>query len=62
MYKRQVITSAQAIVSRRQNISKLPVVVSFGAIKGGIRYNIIPDQVELIGTIRTCLLYTSRCV
>lgn len=49
----EVITSAQAIVSRRQNISKLPVVVSFGAIKGGIRYNIIPDQVELIGTIRT---------
>ncbi|TXH72187.1 MAG: amidohydrolase [Lysobacteraceae bacterium] len=48
-----VIGSAQTIVSRRQNISKLPVVVSFGAIKGGIRYNIIPDEVELIGTIRT---------
>jgi amidohydrolase len=48
-----VIGSAQTIVSRRQNISKQPVVVTFGAIKGGIRYNIIPDQVELIGTIRT---------
>ena len=48
-----LIGSAQSIVSRRQNISKLPVVVSFGAIKGGIRYNIIPDQVELVGTIRT---------
>lgn len=48
-----VIGSAQTIVSRRQNISKLPVVVSFGAIKGGIRYNIIPDEVELVGTIRT---------
>lgn len=48
-----VIGSAQTIVSRRQNISKLPVVVTFGAIKGGIRYNIIPDQVEMIGTIRT---------
>ena len=48
-----VIGSAQTIVSRRQNISKLPVVVSFGAIKGGIRYNIIPDSVELVGTIRT---------
>ena len=48
-----MIGSAQTIVSRRQNISKLPVVVSFGAIKGGIRYNIIPDSVELIGTIRT---------
>jgi amidohydrolase len=48
-----IVGSAQSIVSRRLNISKLPVVVSFGAIKGGIRYNIIPDEVELIGTIRT---------
>jgi amidohydrolase len=48
-----VIGTAQTIVSRRQNISKLPVVVTFGAIKGGVRYNIIPDQVEMIGTIRT---------
>jgi amidohydrolase len=48
-----LIGSAQHIVSRQMDISKLPVVVSFGAIKGGIRYNIIPDKVELIGTIRT---------
>lgn len=48
-----IIGTAQTIVSRRQDLSKQPVVVSFGAIKGGIRYNIIPDQVELVGTIRT---------
>ncbi len=48
-----VVGTAQSIVSRRQNISKQPVVVSFGAIRGGIRYNIIPDSVELVGTIRT---------
>jgi amidohydrolase len=48
-----IISTAQTIVSRRLNISKQPVVLSFGAIKGGIRYNIIPDEVELIGTIRT---------
>ena len=48
-----LIGTAQTIVSRRQDISRLPVVVSFGAIKGGIRYNIIPDSVELVGTIRT---------
>ncbi|KFN43919.1 amidohydrolase [Arenimonas oryziterrae] len=48
-----LIGSAQTIVSRRTDISRLPVVVTFGAIKGGIRYNIIPDEVELIGTIRT---------
>ncbi len=48
-----IVNTTQTIVSRRMDISKLPVVVSFGAIKGGIRYNIIPDEVELIGTIRT---------
>lgn len=48
-----IVSTTQTIVSRRLNISELPVVVSFGAIKGGIRYNIIPDEVELIGTIRT---------
>lgn len=48
-----IIGTSQTIVSRRQNISKQPVVVTFGAIKGGIRYNIIPDSVELVGTIRT---------
>ena len=48
-----IIGTAQTIVSRRQDISRLPVVLTFGAIKGGIRYNIIPDSVELIGTIRT---------
>ncbi|MBD9480542.1 M20 family metallopeptidase [Pseudoxanthomonas sp. PXM02] len=48
-----IIGTTQTIVSRRTDISKLPAVVSFGAIKGGIRYNIIPDDVEVVGTIRT---------
>ncbi|MET0327692.1 MAG: amidohydrolase [Luteimonas sp.] len=48
-----IIGTSQSIVSRRTNISELPAVVSFGAINGGIRYNIIPDSVELVGTIRT---------
>ena len=48
-----IIGSAQTIVSRRTNIAKLPAVVTFGAIHGGIRYNIIPDPVEMVGTIRT---------
>ena len=49
----EIITSSQAIVSRRTNISRLPAVVTFAAIHGGVRYNIIPDDVEMIGTIRT---------
>lgn len=49
----QIIDNAQAIVSRQMDISKQPVVLTFGAIKGGVRHNIIPDQVQTIGTIRT---------
>jgi len=49
----EVIGSAQTIVSRRTNIARLPAVVTFGSIHGGIRYNIIPDEVEMVGTIRT---------
>ncbi|TKS55146.1 amidohydrolase [Luteimonas yindakuii] len=49
----QIVNQSQAIVSRQMDISKQPVVLTFGAINGGIRYNIIPDSVELVGTIRT---------
>ena len=48
-----LVGTAQTIVSRRTDLARLPAVVTFGAVKGGIRYNIIPDDVELIGTIRT---------
>ncbi|HEY0332861.1 MAG TPA: amidohydrolase, partial [Stenotrophomonas sp.] len=43
-----LIGAAQTVVSRRANIARQPAVVSFGAIKGGIRYNIIPDEVEMV--------------
>jgi amidohydrolase len=49
----QIITGLQTIVSRQVDITQLPAVVTIGAIKGGIRFNIIPDSVEMIGTIRT---------
>jgi len=48
-----LVGTAQTIVSRRTDIARLPAVVTFGAINGGIRYNIIPDEVEMVGTIRT---------
>ena len=48
-----IISTSQTLVSRRADLTRAPVVVSFGAIQGGIRQNIIPDEVELIGTIRT---------
>src|SRR3546814_13835132 len=48
-----LVGTAQTVVSRRSNISKQPAVVSFGSVHGGIRYNIIPDSVQLVGTIPT---------
>ncbi len=49
----RIVDGLQSIVSRRVDLTHSPAVVSVGAIKGGIRYNIIPDQVELIGTVRS---------
>lgn len=49
----QMVTALQTIVSRQVDISANPAVVTVGAIKGGIRSNIIPDEVEMIGTVRT---------
>lgn len=49
----QVINSLQTIVSRNVDITSMPAVLTIGAIHGGIRHNIIPESVEMIGTIRT---------
>ena len=49
----EIITASQTIVSRKLNISNLPAVLSFGIVDGGSRYNIVPDKVELEGTLRS---------
>jgi amidohydrolase len=49
----QILTGLQTIISRNVNITQAPAVVTVGAIHGGIRHNIIPEKVEMIGTIRT---------
>jgi amidohydrolase len=49
----QIINAMQTVVSRQVDITQNPAVVSAGIIKGGVRNNIIPDSVEVIGTIRT---------
>lgn len=49
----QAILGLQTILSRNVNITENPAVVTVGAIHGGIRHNIIPEKVEMIGTIRT---------
>ena len=49
----QVVLGLQTVVSRQLNISKEPAVITIGSIQGGTRYNIIPDNVEMMGTLRT---------
>jgi amidohydrolase len=49
----QIVLGLQTIVSRQINIAKEPAVVTIGGIDGGNRFNIIPDKVVMVGTIRT---------
>jgi len=49
----QIILGLQTIVSRQMELTKEAVVITVGKIEGGVRNNIIPDKVTMIGTIRT---------
>ena len=49
----QIVTALQTVVSRNTELTKAAAVVTIGKIDGGVRGNIIPDRVEMIGTIRT---------
>jgi len=49
----QIIEGLQTVVSRQMDLTKDPVVISVSVVKGGIRPNIIPEEVEMAGTIRT---------
>jgi amidohydrolase len=49
----QIVVGLQTITSRQVDITAAPAIVTVGAINGGVRYNIIPDSVVMIGTIRT---------
>jgi amidohydrolase len=49
----QIVLGLQTVVSRGVDIAREPAVVTVGMIKGGVRENIIPDEVEMRGTIRS---------
>jgi amidohydrolase len=49
----QIVLGLQTIVSRQLDLTAAPAIVTVGAINGGVRYNIIPDSLVMIGTIRT---------
>jgi amidohydrolase len=49
----QVILGIQTIASRQLDITKSPAIITIGSIRGGVRNNIIPDEVQMEGTVRT---------
>jgi amidohydrolase len=58
----QIVGTLQTVVSRQTDISSLPAIVTVGAFQGGVRNNIIPDSVVMLGTIRTFDMTTRKDV
>lgn len=48
----QIILGLQTIISRQIDIAQAPAIITIGKIQGGVRSNIIPGEVKMIGTIR----------
>lgn len=53
MVSSQIINGLQTIVSRSEDLTKAPVVITVGKFNAGVRENIIPEEVSFSGTIRT---------
>ncbi len=51
----QIVIGLQTIASRQLPVTATPSIITVGIIRGGVRNNIIPDEVEMRGTIRTFL-------
>lgn len=49
----KIIDGLQTIISRETNLTKEAAVITVGKITSGVRFNIIPESAEMIGTIRT---------
>ena len=49
----QIINGLQTLISRESQLTREGAVISVGSIHSGIRFNIIPEELEMIGTIRT---------
>jgi amidohydrolase len=49
----QIVLGLQTITSRQIDLTASPAVVTIGAVNGGVRFNIIPDSLVMLGTIRT---------
>ena len=49
----KIIDGLQTIISRETELTNEAAVITVGKIKSGVRFNIIPESAEMIGTIRT---------
>lgn len=49
----QVMVGLQMIPARQLNATTAPTVITIGSIHGGVRSNIVPETVEMVGTIRS---------
>jgi amidohydrolase len=49
----QIVLAFQTIASRQVDVTQAPSIISVGRFSGGIRNNVIPDEVIMEGTIRT---------
>ena len=49
----KIIDGLQTIISREVDLTNEAAVITVGKIKSGVRFNIIPESAEMIGTIRT---------
>jgi amidohydrolase len=48
-----IVTALQTIVSRNMDITRAPAVVTVGTFEAGARYNIVPEEARMTGTIRS---------
>ena len=49
----KIIDGFQSIISRESNLTNEAAVITVGKITSGVRFNIIPESAEMIGTVRT---------
>ncbi|MFC3552265.1 amidohydrolase [Lysobacter cavernae] len=49
----QILLGTQSLIARQVNIAATPVVLTAGQFNAGVRFNIIPDEARLVGTLRT---------
>ena len=49
----EIVLAFNQIAARQINVTRTPTILTVATVHGGVRYNIIPDDLELAGTLRT---------